>query len=125
MFAVFGTMVSTFFIGGMLFLFGLLPIYDALIFGSLISDVDPVAAIAIFQALNVDPTLSSLVFGESLLNDAVSIVLFRTFMQFAVSSNFTIGAIGKAIQHFVVTFFGSIVIGVVVALVAAIVGNLF
>ena len=44
---------------------------------SLVSAVDPVATIAIFKALNVDPTLNMLVFGESILNDAVSIVLTR------------------------------------------------
>lgn len=46
-------------------------------FGSLISAVDPVATLAIFHALNVDPTLNMLVFGESVLNDAVSIVLTK------------------------------------------------
>lgn len=46
-------------------------------FGSLISAVDPVATIAIFNALHVDPVLNMLVFGESILNDAVSIVLTK------------------------------------------------
>lgn len=46
-------------------------------FGSLISAVDPVATIAIFNALNVDPVLNMLVFGESILNDAVAIVLTK------------------------------------------------
>jgi len=48
---------------------------DSFAFGSLISAVDPVATIAIFNALHVDPVLNMLVFGESILNDAVSIVL--------------------------------------------------
>lgn len=39
--------------------------------------MDPVATIAIFNALNVDPVLNMLVFGESILNDAVSIVLTK------------------------------------------------
>ena len=42
-------------------------------FGSLISAVDPVATLAIFQALDIDPVLNMLVFGESILNDAVAI----------------------------------------------------
>jgi len=49
----------------------------SLAFGSLISAVDPVATLAIFNALNVDPTLYMLVFGESVLNDAVAVVLYR------------------------------------------------
>ena len=43
----------------------------------MISAVDPVATLAIFHALDVDPTLNMLVFGESVLNDAVSIVMTK------------------------------------------------
>ena len=50
-------------------------------FGSLISAVDPVATLAIFQALDVDPILNMLVFGESILNDAVAIVLTTTVLE--------------------------------------------
>ena len=48
---------------------------ESFAFGSLISAVDPVATLAIFSALDVDPILYMLVFGESILNDAVAIVL--------------------------------------------------
>ena len=54
-----------------------LPLLDSLQFAALISAVDPVATLAIFHALHVDPMLYMLVFGESVLNDAVSIVIFR------------------------------------------------
>ena len=37
--------------------------------------MDPVATLAIFSAIDVHPTLYMLVFGESVLNDAVSIVM--------------------------------------------------
>jgi sodium/hydrogen exchanger 8 len=43
----------------------------------MISAVDPVATLAIFHALDVDPTVNMLVFGESVLNDAVSIVMTK------------------------------------------------
>ena len=52
-----------------------LSLVESFAFGSLISAVDPVATLAIFSALDVDPVLNMLVFGESILNDAVSIVL--------------------------------------------------
>ena len=58
-------------------LFVLLKELYSFAFGSLISAVDPVATLAIFHALDVDPTLNMLVFGESVLNDAVSIVMFK------------------------------------------------
>lgn len=52
-----------------------LDIVESFAFGSLISAVDPVATLAIFHALDVDPILYMLVFGESILNDAIAIVL--------------------------------------------------
>ncbi len=58
-----------------------LKLTDALAFGALISAVDPVATLAIFSAMDVEPTLNMLVFGESILNDAVSIVLCNIMMK--------------------------------------------
>ncbi|GAB1294531.1 Sodium/hydrogen exchanger 9 [Apodemus speciosus] len=48
---------------------------DCLFFGSLMSATDPVTVLAIFHELHVDPDLYTLLFGESVLNDAVAIVL--------------------------------------------------
>jgi len=45
-------------------------------YGALISAVDPVATLATYAHLNVDPLLNILVLGESIINDAVAIVLF-------------------------------------------------
>lgn len=50
---------------------------DCLLFGALISATDPVTVLAIFSDLHVDVNLYALVFGESVLNDAVAIVLSR------------------------------------------------
>lgn len=44
-------------------------------FGSLIAATDPVSVLAIFSSLNADKNLNALIFGESVLNDAVAIVL--------------------------------------------------
>lgn len=48
---------------------------DTLYFGALISSTDPLCVLAIFHDLHVDVNLYALVFGESVLNDAVAIVL--------------------------------------------------
>ena len=48
--------------------------------GALISATDPVATLSVFAAVDVPPLLFNLVFGESVLNDAVAIVLFRTLV---------------------------------------------
>ena len=92
LYAVLGTFVSTFIIGygtyaaaklGWIDGIGSDPI-EALLFGAMISAVNPVATLSLMGTpeLNCDPLLYSLVFGESVLNDAVSIVLFHTFMRF-------------------------------------------
>ncbi|EPB69023.1 hypothetical protein ANCCEY_11897 [Ancylostoma ceylanicum] len=53
-------------------------IFECFAFASMISAVDPVATLAIFQAVKVEGLLYMLVFGESMLNDAVSIVFAAT-----------------------------------------------
>jgi NhaP-type Na+/H+ or K+/H+ antiporter len=49
---------------------------ECICFGALISSTDPVSTLAVFTSLRVDPTLYYLVFGESVLNDAVAITVF-------------------------------------------------
>ena len=45
--------------------------------GATLSATDPVTVIAIFTTYKVDPKLFTIIFGESLLNDAVAIVMFE------------------------------------------------
>ena len=54
--------------------------FRVLTFTSLISAVDPVAVLAIFQEIGVKVSLYFLVFGESLLNDGVTIVVYNTMV---------------------------------------------
>jgi len=68
-----------------------------------------VATLAIFQALNVDEQLYNVVFGESILNDAVALILFRASMNYN-------GQWLSSISIFFVVAFGSLLLGIAVAL---------
>ena len=62
---------------------------------------------------NCDPLLYSLVFGESVLNDAVAIVLFHTFNKFVDQPELLgDGIVLTALSSFVVTSLGSVFMGV-------------
>ena len=51
---------------------------------ALISATDPVSVLAVFAELRVEAALFYLVFGESVVGDAVAIVLFETFSKLSV-----------------------------------------
>ncbi|XP_059613422.1 sodium/hydrogen exchanger 8 [Phlebotomus argentipes] len=129
-FAIIGTTISALVIGAGVYILGLadvayhLNFVESFAFGSLISAVDPVATVAIFHALDVDPVLNMLVFGESILNDAISIVLTTTVMESAKSSVgeaavSTGEGLLSAFYTFCMMFFASAGIGVVFALISA------
>jgi len=126
-FAIAGTFVSSLIVGVTLRLAaaaGLAPrditLAETLTFGALVSATDPVSVIAVFTELRVDPKMFYLVFGESVLNDAVGIVLFKTFSKF-VGYSVTPGSLALAALDFVVIFAGSAFVGAFVAAATAVV----
>ncbi|NXS56876.1 SL9A8 protein, partial [Brachypteracias leptosomus] len=124
LFSVFGTAISAFIVGGGIYFLGQadviykLNMTDSFAFGSLISAVDPVATIAIFNALNVDPVLNII------LNDAVSIVLTNTAEGLTRENMSDVSGwqtFLQALGYFLKMFFGSAALGTLTGLISALI----
>ncbi|TMS01166.1 Sodium/hydrogen exchanger 5 [Larimichthys crocea] len=101
-YAVVGTLWNAFCTGFCLYAAKLLGVIDErvqadlmdfLLFGALISAVDPVAVLAVFEEVHVNDTLFIIVFGESLVNDAVT-VLTTPVIAVMSAASFLIVSIG-------------------------------
>ncbi|XP_053697055.1 sodium/hydrogen exchanger 7 isoform X2 [Sabethes cyaneus] len=122
-FAIIGTTLSAFLIGALMYGFAqMMPklsasftFLDMLYFGALISPTDPLTILAIFSDLHVDVNLYALVFGESVLNDAVSLVLSGAIQNYGEHYSSTGGFEGHAflrsLGDFFSVFFFSLLIG--------------
>jgi CPA1 family monovalent cation:H+ antiporter len=53
---------------------------SALLLGAILSATDPIAVVAVFRRLHVPKALATIVESESLLNDAVAVVLYRAIL---------------------------------------------
>uniref|UniRef100_F6SKI3 Sodium/hydrogen exchanger n=1 Tax=Ciona intestinalis TaxID=7719 RepID=F6SKI3_CIOIN len=132
-FAFIGTVLSALVIGSIMFGFvSWMMVYntdpsfsfgyvDCLLFGAIVSATDPVTMLAVFKELKVDVNLDALLFGESVLNDAVAIVLVSSIQKYqtATSSSFSSGAFFSALGSFIGVFLGSFAIGALSAVITA------
>jgi len=129
MFAVVGTFLSAVITGFMTHyltrVFGSLtttiPLLDSMIFGALVSSVDPVATLSILHSMGVSETnmLYVVVFGESILNDGVSIAMFESLVMHLQGANVELDSalIITSLKYFVKVSWMSVAIGVGVGLV--------
>eukprot|EP00529_Nitzschia_sp_RCC80_P027063 CAMPEP_0113490558 /NCGR_PEP_ID=MMETSP0014_2-20120614/27109_1 /TAXON_ID=2857 /ORGANISM="Nitzschia sp." /LENGTH=284 /DNA_ID=CAMNT_0000384335 /DNA_START=399 /DNA_END=1249 /DNA_ORIENTATION=+ /assembly_acc=CAM_ASM_000159 len=132
MFAILGTAICA--VTTALLLYGLVQLgmvdfvpslAELLTFGALISSTDPVSTLAVFQVQKVDPRLFYLCFGESVLNDALAIVLFKSFGKFVSENKSSVNSYDATIafgEFFVDLFLnsvGSLVLGCVGGMTAA------
>lgn len=93
-----------------------LPWGAAFALGAIVSPTDPIAATAIFRRLGVPRRLVAIVEGESLVNDASALILYRVAVGAAVGGSFSlVGATGS----FVVSIAGGIGIGLAIGWVIA------
>uniref|UniRef100_A0A1I7W394 Sodium/hydrogen exchanger n=1 Tax=Loa loa TaxID=7209 RepID=A0A1I7W394_LOALO len=117
-YAVVGTLWNVFAIGMTLyFLHDYFKVHTSLIelllFSTLISAVDPVAVLCVFEEIHVNQLLYICVFGESLLNDAVTIVLYQTFNAMVDAGSLTGADYATAASSFFVVSFGGLLIGLI------------
>lgn len=92
---------------------------EAMSVGATLSATDPVTILAIFNAYKVDPKLYTVIFGESILNDAIAIVLFETAQKYkngAGGKSLNIFRVFESIGIFLVVFFGSLFIGLLIGI---------
>ncbi|XP_067416061.1 sodium/hydrogen exchanger 7 isoform X2 [Emydura macquarii macquarii] len=138
-YAFLGTAVSCFIIGNLMYgvvklmkLVGQLSdkfyYTDCLLFGAIISATDPVTVLAIFNELHADVDLYALLFGESVLNDAVAIVLSSSIVAYQPTGEnthaFDAAAFFKSVGVFLGIFSGSFMMGAVTGVVTALISFL-
>ncbi|VDL99954.1 unnamed protein product [Schistocephalus solidus] len=129
-YAVLGTVLCFLFIGGSMF--GLdvagamepgkpeITINSYFLFASMIVAVDPVAVLEIFQETGVNLGLYHMVFGESLLNDAVTIVLYSIMKEFINSVSVSSEDVGKGFASFFTISLGGLGVGIAFGVVSSI-----
>uniref|UniRef100_A0A3B3YBG9 Sodium/hydrogen exchanger n=1 Tax=Poecilia mexicana TaxID=48701 RepID=A0A3B3YBG9_9TELE len=102
---------------------------DCLFFGAIISATDPVTVLAIFNELHADGDLYALLFGESVMNDAVAIVLSSSIVAYqpagANTHMFDASAFFKSVGIFLGIFSGSFVMGAATGVVTALISCSF
>lgn len=95
-----------------------LTLVDCLIFGTMLSSIDSATLLNVFRQLQVNDRLYYLTLGETLLNNAVVLVLFDLLLDFFNTTNLNVVRIYSAFIWFFTTLAGAILIGSILACAA-------
>ncbi|MCK4340752.1 MAG: cation:proton antiporter [Phycisphaerae bacterium] len=112
--AIPGLLLSTAIIGAIVAALADIPLAAALLLGAILSATDPVAVISLFKELGAPKRLTVLVEGESLFNDATSLVLAGILVE-AVRHGPSSATAFHGVLEFLVVFFGGALVGLVLA----------
>uniref|UniRef100_A0A6Q2ZL34 Sodium/hydrogen exchanger n=1 Tax=Esox lucius TaxID=8010 RepID=A0A6Q2ZL34_ESOLU len=126
-FAVVGTLWNSIGVGMSLYgvcQIGALEVQDInlqenLLFASIISAVDPVAVLSVFEDVSVNEQLYIVVFGESLFSDAVTVVLYNMFTFVAEMPEVEPVNLFLGVAKFFVVDLGGLAFGLVFGFVAS------
>jgi CPA1 family monovalent cation:H+ antiporter len=119
--AVPGLLLSTGFIGLIIHIFTPIDLVASLLLGAILSATDPVAVISIFKQLGTPKRLTVLVEGESLFNDATSIVVSRILVGIIAAGYFSGATIASGLIDFFVVFIGGMLVGWLAAILIGLV----
>ncbi|XP_029300230.1 sodium/hydrogen exchanger 2-like [Cottoperca gobio] len=126
-YAVVGTLWNSIGIGLSLFaicqfeVFGVqdINLQENLLFASIISAVDPVAALNVFEDIGVNEQIYIVIFGEGLFNDAVTVVLYNMFTFLADLPVVESTDVFLGVARFFVVAAGGLLFGLLFGFVAA------
>jgi CPA1 family monovalent cation:H+ antiporter len=116
MMAIVAVVVSTLLVGLVLTEFSGMSLAVCLLLGAIVSTTDPAAVIGIFREVGAPKRLTTLVEGESLLNDAAAIALYSVLL--GVLSKDTNWVIGLVVKEFLLLFLGGGLAGFVIGRLA-------
>ncbi|MES9900678.1 MAG: cation:proton antiporter [Sedimenticola sp.] len=109
--AVPGLLISTGLIGLIVWVVTDIPLTAALLLGAILSATDPVAVIALFRQVGAPGRLTTLVEGESLFNDATSIVIAKILVGILAAGMVSGEALTQGVADFFILFIGGVVVG--------------
>jgi CPA1 family monovalent cation:H+ antiporter len=87
-----------------------------LVFGALVAATDPIAVVGLFKSLNAPARLTTLLEGESLLNDGTSIVLFTLLLAYVGGGSTAPLSLGV---EFVAIVGGGVLVGAAIGFAAS------
>lgn len=116
--AIPGLLLSTVLIGAIVTLTTPFSLTMALLLGAILSATDPVAVISLFRRLGAQRRLTVLVEGESLFNDATSIVVARIILGVILAGQLSGTVAARGLLDFVLVFLGGLTVGTILGVIA-------